>query len=849
MKVKAALAVILSATLAVTMMPVSAFASSTNKVSKTLFVIQDEDMPESSVQLQVDDGATWAETQTISLELTNAEFTELPYQATGGKVVSANNKNLIELKYVDNNTGDAFATSAFITNVSNIDKKTAQITFETRVDTTQTKPASKDVIYVTFPANALVATGSEGAAVSLKIENAGSDVSEGTYRLASITGGGTTYKVNDTIYTYGYGSSFEAAELMIKEKAVNSLANDSVHVLKFTLPKHYSFENKGSDNFFTNFHGTLFETKSLSTEINYTEDYGSMAPGAYFLTNNDRVLYAAFTVSSKSNAIETGYLTPIIKIDRDAGKADIKLKIEDVYASSGGNFTEVSGLTIAKSGVEGVTVSTVSNVPTVIAGQVTDTDDEFFWTEIKISEDMAGSLIDGHDIDIDLPEEAQIVTRKMDSDAGIRVSFDKTKTLDKADKQSKIDVSDGSSSDVWVSVNGVKKYYNATYGHGYTLADDTSDFTLEVPTANMTAGKKWDADTSNTLIVFVPITVKADFVGDIVAEVSSRDMETAKVTIAKAVAPVTIETAVTDVAIGMKQIPAADITLKEPGVGYWGRNTGATYITLALDDGGLANGYSFTGAKVEVTSGDLEVSKIDTGNRTIGLQIKGVSESTPGTIKISGININMARQLPQGNYNVKIVVDKAYEGSADGSVAAADPLSAPTNDAIVENAQFDDGAFGVETAVTAVSAPYINVLTAPETNQTGIMATFSLNSANATTYTVNSVTYEMDAAAFIDSNYRTMVPIRYVAYALGLTDSDISYDVDSSTATISGLTNVVRVTTGSNVLRCSVGSNVTMDTVAVNYAGRLYVPARFIAQALGAEVSWDQETQTVTITQ
>ncbi len=94
-----------------------------------------------------------------------------------------------------------------------------------------------------------------------------------------------------------------------------------------------------------------------------------------------------------------------------------------------------------------------------------------------------------------------------------------------------------------------------------------------------------------------------------------------------------------------------------------------------------------------------------------------------------------------------------------------------------------------------------------------------------------------------------MVPIRYVAYALGLKDADIFYDAGSTTATLSGLSNVVRVTTGSNVLRCSNTNNITMDTIAVNVGNRLYVPARFIAQSLGAEVSWDQQTQTVTITQ
>ena len=113
-------------------------------------------------------------------------------------------------------------------------------------------------------------------------------------------------------------------------------------------------------------------------------------------------------------------------------------------------------------------------------------------------------------------------------------------------------------------------------------------------------------------------------------------------------------------------------------------------------------------------------------------------------------------------------------------------------------------------------------------------------------YTVNDVEKTMDVAPFIDANNRTMVPIRYVANALGVADSNITYDNASTTATISGPSNVVNVRTGSKVLVASTG-NITMDTTAVNSNGRLYVPVRFIANALGAEVSWDPATKTVAI--
>ena len=104
----------------------------------------------------------------------------------------------------------------------------------------------------------------------------------------------------------------------------------------------------------------------------------------------------------------------------------------------------------------------------------------------------------------------------------------------------------------------------------------------------------------------------------------------------------------------------------------------------------------------------------------------------------------------------------------------------------------------------------------------------------------------MDAAPYIAKN-RTMVPIRYIANACGVTDENITWNQATRTATISGPNNVVTIKMGSNTITTSNGV-ITMDTVAVNTGNRIYVPARFIANALGATVTWDAATQTVGIT-
>ena len=100
----------------------------------------------------------------------------------------------------------------------------------------------------------------------------------------------------------------------------------------------------------------------------------------------------------------------------------------------------------------------------------------------------------------------------------------------------------------------------------------------------------------------------------------------------------------------------------------------------------------------------------------------------------------------------------------------------------------------------------------------------------------------MDVAPYIDSNNRMLVPIRYAANAMGVSDDNIQWNSYTQDRYDLRRYGVVRVTVGSTNLITSNGT-ITMDTVAVNTNNRIYVPVRYIANALGASVSWDPATR------
>lgn len=100
-----------------------------------------------------------------------------------------------------------------------------------------------------------------------------------------------------------------------------------------------------------------------------------------------------------------------------------------------------------------------------------------------------------------------------------------------------------------------------------------------------------------------------------------------------------------------------------------------------------------------------------------------------------------------------------------------------------------------------------------------------------------------DQLPYIDSNNRTMVPVRSPMEALGC---QVEWNDKSRQATINKGGNTAVFTIGSNTYTVN-GVNKTMDTRAVITGDRTAFPVRFAAEAMGARVEWDQDTYTVNI--
>lgn len=87
---------------------------------------------------------------------------------------------------------------------------------------------------------------------------------------------------------------------------------------------------------------------------------------------------------------------------------------------------------------------------------------------------------------------------------------------------------------------------------------------------------------------------------------------------------------------------------------------------------------------------------------------------------------------------------------------------------------------------------------------------------------------------FVDSNYRTLVPLRVTMEAAGC---NISWNQATSTATLTKGDAIVTVTIGQNYITKS-GERIVIDTKAIEKQNRIYLPIRAVLETFGANIEY-----------
>ena len=137
-------------------------------------------------------------------------------------------------------------------------------------------------------------------------------------------------------------------------------------------------------------------------------------------------------------------------------------------------------------------------------------------------------------------------------------------------------------------------------------------------------------------------------------------------------------------------------------------------------------------------------------------------------------------------------------------------------------------------AIYAATLEYTVGAEDPYANQAVVMT------IGSTDYVVNNEIISGDAAPYVDSAWRTMVPFRVLGETFG---AKVAWDQDAQTVTYTyGDTELV-MTIGEDTYTLN-GEEQTMDTAPVLSGDRTYVPVRFVAEDLGYTVTALQDGET-----
>ncbi|MGB9792141.1 MAG: copper amine oxidase N-terminal domain-containing protein [Thermacetogeniaceae bacterium] len=244
-------------------------------------------------------------------------------------------------------------------------------------------------------------------------------------------------------------------------------------------------------------------------------------------------------------------------------------------------------------------------------------------------------------------------------------------------------------------------------------------------------------------------------------------------------------------------VPGGKITITEAADGALWKTDNNHYLDIVLPIG-------FSWARtpdIDVTEGDIDADIYQVDDNILRIVINEISNE-PSTIELSDIYYDIDNRAATGDVVAK--VGKEYNQISEKYIATVKlgTIVSPT----------------AATAVLKIGDP---------------------------TITINGVAKTMEAAPYIKDG-RTFIPVRYAANAVGVSDDNILWDGASKKVTILKGDRVVQMTIGSNVMTIN-GAAITMDVAPEIVAGRTMLPVRFVAQALGANITWDEATQTVTI--
>ena len=508
---------------------------------------------------------------------------------------------------------------------------------------------------------------------TVTVEAVDAVVSSQTLKIANVVGGSTTSTISDKTSITETG--VEINNIVVNETTAGTLENGT---LKLRLTNGFQFRSDKKPSV------VVFPTKG-NNDLEVTFDK--------FDNDYQDALFKVSGSSSTASTVSFGNLW-VLYDEKDTNVGN------ECSITVSGAGTNRESIKIGEASDYGVNFTTKKNseLPVFYSGAY---DDDTDTVKMKIKEDITNSWLENRKTKITFPEGVEPIS----------VDIKSKKNCDVDESNFKFDEND-------VTISGVKRK-----GSGKIEMEFT--FTL---------------------------SVSPEFIGDITAVLSGSAVGDEKeITVGEARFPLSVKADVNELPIDYRNTKASDIVITEDEAGVLKK--GKT-VYMAID------GIKFDGTPtVEVEDGDLKIENVKVKDDKIQFDIKTESQRKAGKIRISNIELYMDRSLPSGKYDLMFVAKNEATNKNGKFTPSNDAVIRNYGD---ENEQ---GIFDVD-ELTVVKGYVNIVTAGRDRGDSTFTTKVKVTiGSNKITVGTQEIDVDIDVPAYISNGY-TMLPVRAVTELL-----------------------------------------------------------------------------------
>lgn len=335
------------------------------------------------------------------------------------------------------------------------------------------------------------------------------------------------------------------------------------------------------------------------------------------------------------------------------------------------------------------------------------------------------------------------------------------------------------------------------------------------------------------------------FEGEVDLTLTGDDIDEQTVTIAEFAKPYEVKAEQNDLKIDYRytKIPTS-ITVAEAEAGLWAEKEAV--FALNIEKGEVIQfekDATFTVNKEsEMTLNDSTNKK----NGTLAFQVKESSDEEAAVVTISDMELYLSRDIPAGFYDLLLTTSMEQGSDIDVSFSGKGSGVGYLDTVLFGGVEKDDYTVGdVSDYENVVKEGFVNIVTGGRDEYGFTTKVVVPVGENYILSGENKI--DLDVPAYINAAGYTMLPVRAVANALGIDKNAVLWDQPTRTVTIMYGQRIITMTYGQKVIYVN-GSALPASSEVEIKDGRTFLPMRDLATALGVlDIQWDSVNRTATL--